>query len=374
MQMKIIERGVLNAAQPGTRRAMATFPSVATLPDRSLLATYRVGTTKDSGDETVELRRSFDNGRTWTEPASPFSTTLNGRSGALRCAYVTPLSGNHLLACALWIDRETYPGKPLFNAETEGCLPMAVLLAGSHDLGASWTPWRVVPVTDDIGPPSLTSPVLRFHSGKLAISIETNKNYYDRSPWDQRVVYVFSEDDGKTWSAPQTICRDPETRICSWDQRAAVAPDGRVLTFSWTYDKKTNCYVNIQRRISSDEGKTWSGPVDLGITDQPSRPAILPGGRVALAWVDRYQTHSIRARLADNPDAEFRPETEVVLYSLEQQRPSDFRNTGELLADMSVWTYGLPYAEALPNGEVMVVYYAGSESCIDIHWSRLSPD
>ena len=41
---------------------------------------------------------------------------------------------------------------------------------------------------------------------------------------------------------------------------------------------------------------------------------------------------------------------------------------------MSIWTYGLPYAEALPDGDVMVVYYAGDGRAMDIHYARLSLD
>ena len=372
--MRIVSRGILNPAQPGTPRATAAFPSVAVLPNGSLLATYRVGTDKDTADETIELRRSFDLGETWTEPTAPFHAIVDGRSGSLKCVYITPLSESHLVASALWIDRETYPGKPLFNAETEGCLPMAVLLAGSPDGGETWTPWRAVPVTEDIGPPSLTSPVLRLPGGELAVSVETNKSYFDRSKWYQRVVYVFSSDDGKTWSAPHTVSQDPEARIFYWDQRAAVAPDGRILTFSWTYDRDTNTYRNIQRRISRDAGRSWTAPNDLGFSDQPSHPAILPDGRVVLAWVDRYGTHSIRARLAADLDAEFLQETEVVIHDLGQQPSGGVDDLGRMLADMSLWTYGLPYAEALPNGEVLVVYYAGSNGTMDVRWCRLAID
>jgi hypothetical protein len=370
--MKIVDQGLLNAGEPSTRRAVATFPSLTVLPDRSLLGVYRVGTVKDATDGTQELRRSVDNGKTWSEPVQPFSRTVGGKTGSLQVTYVTAVSDAHVIACGMWVDRQTYPDKPLFNPETEGCLPMAMVLADSHDLGQTWTPWRVVPMPEDIGPPSLTSPVLRLADGTLAISIESNKNYEDRSTWYQRVVYIFSQDDGQTWSAPHLVCQDPTARIFHWDQRAAVAPDGRVVTFTWTFDRQTNLYINIQRRISGDNGRTWTAPTDLGITDQPSIPAILPDGRVVLAWVDRYQTQSIRARVAESLDAPFAPESEVVLYHLKQQRSRDEGEVGELLSEMLTWTYGLPFATALPNGEVMVVYYAGIPTATDIRWCRLA--
>ncbi len=373
--MRINDRGILNLGKPGGRRAISTFPSVTSLADGSLLATYRVGSSKDADDETIELRRSSDGGQSWSEPAAPFGATINDVRGSLKVAYVTQLDDQHLLVAAMWVDRQTHPGKPLFNEQTEGCLPMKILLADSHDGGRSWSGWRVLPVPAEIGPPSLTNPVLRLSSGRLAISIETNKNYNDSGKWFQRVVCFYSADNGQTWSDPATICQDPVAVIFNWDQRAGVYPDGRLVTFTWTYNSKTTEYLNIQRRISSDEGTTWSEPEDLGFTDQASHPAILPDGRIVLAWVDRFHTRSIRARLAASIDAPFLAESEVVLYEFEAIAPTTAtgeRDTGELLAEMGIWNFGLPYAEALPDGDVMVVYYAGDASSMRICWARLS--
>ena len=370
--MKIIETGILNRGERGGRRALATFPSVAALRDGTLLASCRVGTTKDSDDEMVELLRSADGGRTWSAPVTPFSTVLDGRRGSLKVAYVTPLDGDRLIAAALWVDREAHPGKPLFNPDTEGCLPMAILTADSDDLGHTWSPCRAMPVPADVGPPSLTNPILRLPGGeRLTVSVETNKHYEDRSKWLQRVAYVYSDDHGKTWGAPVTVAQDPSGRFFNWDQRAGVAPDGRVVTFSWYYDRETTTYLNIRRRISDDGGATWTGPEDLGFSDQASHPAILPDGRVVLAWVDRYGTRSIRARLAEGIDGPFKAETEVVLYEYREKGRDRAKDTGEMLAEMGVWNFGLPYAEALPDGSVMVVYYAGDAGCMDVRWARL---
>ena len=90
-----------------------------------------------------------------------------------------------------------------------------------------------------------------------------------------------------------------------------------MVTFTWTHDRKTTRYLNVHRRLSGDEGKTWTMPEDLGFTDQPSHPAILPDGRVIVAWVDRFQFQSIRAHLAERCDALFLPETKVVLFEFQ---------------------------------------------------------
>jgi hypothetical protein len=382
--MKIVEHGVVSAAVPGTARAVATFPAFVVLADRSLLISYSIGSGKDTDDLDIELRRSRDGGRTWTEPATPFETTVDGRRGSLKAAPITRLDGDHLIVAALWIDREAFPGQPLFNPDTEGCLPMAVLVADSTDAGQSWTPWRVVPMPDDIGPPSLTNALLRLADGRLVLSVESNKAYLDTSKWFQRVVHLRSSDGGATWSEPVTMLEDPTGRIANWDQRGAIAPDGRLVTFTWTYDFEMASYLNIQRRISPDGIAPFGAAEDLGFADQPGHPAVLPDARVVLAWVDRFGTASIRARQAASIDAPFEEATEVVVHrpgdESETARPATERTddpttTGDALVEMGTWSYGLAYAEALPDGDVGVVHYAaGLSGGTEVRWARLRPD
>ncbi|MEJ1972472.1 MAG: sialidase family protein [Lacunisphaera sp.] len=211
--------------------------------------------------------------------------------GTLKLVYLTPLASGRLLAAAMWVDRTTHPGKPLFNPETEGCLPMAILLSESADQGTTWIAWRQVPMPEEIGPPSLTSPILSLGNGALALSIETNKTYHDASPWRQKVVFFHSDDGGQTWQEPIDTGYDPTGRIFNWDQRCAVAPDGRVAAFVWTYDRQTTRYLNIHRRISHDHGHTWSPPEDLGFADQAR---VRPGCPTA-GWCWRGWTASARA-------------------------------------------------------------------------------
>ncbi len=375
--MQIYARGILWAAQPGTTQANLTFPTVTALSSGALLATWRGGSTKDSDDETIFFARAYDLGQSWSAAWTPFAHghTMDGVWGTLKLCYLTELAPGRLIAAAMWVDRTTYPGQPLFNASTEGCLPMSILLAESDDDGASWSPWRVVPMPAEIGPPSLTGPILKLANGALALSIETNKHYHDAGPWRQKVVFFHSHDQGRTWGAPVVAGEDPSGRIFNWDLRCAVAPDGCVITFAWTYDSHTGQYLNIHRRISRDHGHTWSAPQDLGFADQASRPAVLPDGRVVLAYVDRFGSRSIRARLAPASDAPFSAQHEVVLYThgtSPAHTSAGEESTGALLAEMGLWTFGLPYAEALPNGDVLVVYYAGTERAMDLHWVRLT--
>jgi len=367
--MRIVDQGVVCAGVAGGNRAVATFPSITVLEDGSIAALYRVGASKDSDGSLTEMRLSLDGGASWREPTAPFSSIFHSVRGSLQVVYLTPIAKSQLMACALWVDREAFPGAPLFHAETEGCLPMKILVAGSFDQGRTFGEWREVAVTEDVGPPSLTNPMVRMPGGRLIISIETNKPYLDRSTWMQRVVHCESLDNGKTWTLPRTVCADPSGAVFHWDQRLAADQTGTLAAFSWTYDKPANRYLPIRRHLSRDAGRNWVTDT-LPFADQPSHPAVFPDGRVVLAWVDRYGTRSIRARCATSLDGDFAQSTEIVLYEAAKEARRT-GNTAEMLTDMGLWTFGLPYAEALPDGDALVVYYAGVEGCMDVRWARL---
>ena len=49
--------------------------------------------------------------------------------------------------------------------------------------------------------------------------------------------------------------------------------------------------------------------------------------------------------------------------------------TGDALIEQGTWSYGLWFLEALPDGDVAVVHYAGGpEGGTDIRWIRLGLD
>ena len=100
--MEIVERDDLSApASPGTRRAVATFPAFVVLADGSLLATlqHRVRQGHRRPDDRAAPLDATADG-TWSDPVTPFETSLDGRRGALKAAPITRLDGDHLIVAA----------------------------------------------------------------------------------------------------------------------------------------------------------------------------------------------------------------------------------------------------------------------------------
>ncbi len=375
-KLKIIDRGLIRIAKPGTRHATFTYPNVISVSNGSLLATTRCGPSKDTEDETCEIYKSADNGKTWFQIPFPAPNELNGVYGVARSLHLTEIEDGHIIGMVMWLDRQTYPGGQIYNeAMSAGaCMPMRVMLADSYDCGMTWSEWRVVDLPGEVGPPSITSRLQKGKDGTLVLFIETNKNYLDNSRWHLKIAAFHSKDGGKTWGDVVYAPFDPTGRINYWDHRVSVAPDGRFVGFAWMHDMETGGFINVHRHISNDNGYTWSDMEDVGFTDQPSVPAILPDGRTVVAWVDRYNTMSIRARFSNEIDSALDCETEVVIY--EHKKPTQDRDDGgkteRKVNSIPDWCYGQPCAEALSDGSVMVVYYAGTLEAMDLCWVKLS--
>ena len=257
---------------------------------------------------------------------------------------------------------------------------MKILLAESEDDGRTWTSWREVPVPADVGPPSLTSPIRRLPSGRLLLSIESNKDYWSRDDWFQRVVFLYSADEGRTWTEPVTVIGDPTGRIRNWDLRIAPAapPDTRLVSFGWTYDAETVSYLNVQRRLSADEGLDLDrarGPRLRGPAGAPGHPrgrARGPGlGRPVRDPLDPRPRGGQRGR-GVRPGVRGRP----VPAAGGRPAPAGTEGDGgEALVAMQTWTFGLPFALARPDGKVLVARYLGdSDAAIGINWYLLDPD
>ena len=94
------------------------------------------------------------------------------------------------------------------------------------------------------------------------------------------------------------------------------------------------------------------------------------GGSWSPGWINSESPASFAPVLAPKSMLHFQEkDSEVVLY--EHRRKESGDDTAELVGQIVHWSYGCHFAEALPNGEVMVVYYAGTDTGMDIHWARL---
>ena len=374
--MKVIAEGIAYSGQEHPDRQSCTFPGICVLPSGRWICTFRAAPAKAATDtQRALVMTSDDQGISWSDPADPFEPmTVEGKPGVIRGAFMTAMAGKEVLATLFWQDCSD-PNLPLYNDKTGGVLDLRIFAARSQDDGLSWSrPERVdaSPFVD--GPLSVTGPILRLANDDLACQFETNKTYYDTSPWYQSAVFMFSTDGGRTWSNFAVTASDPEGRLFYWDQRSRVMSDGRILNLLWTYNGEQGEYLNIHAGESLDNGRTWSPVWDTGVSGQPAAAVDLGDKGVGMAYVDRTEAPAIKMRTSCDRGRTWRAHTEIVLYRLEAEKQSWCGDTmNEAWAEMGTWSVGLPATELSADGDVLCFYYAGpGRDRTDIRWARVS--
>jgi hypothetical protein len=245
------------------------------------------------------------------------------------------------------------------------------MLSESFDRGETWSEPRLVDTAPFHVPTPITGPVLLLPGGEWACQFETNKPYLDTSKWVHSSVLMFSTDEGRTWPRHAVVTRDP--RVFYWDQRPGVLRDGRILDLFWTYDNGSSAYLTIHSRESADAGRTWSPLRDTGVPGQPAPPVDLDGNRVAMVYVDRSGAPAIRCVLRRDRGHSFDLATAFTIY--ESVLPSQTvrkDGMGDAWSEMGKFSVGLPATTLLPDGDLLVVYYAGADTDrTNIEWARI---
>lgn len=154
---------------------------------------------------------------------------------------------------------------------------------------------------------------------------------------DGKAVLYASADGGRQWAPYAFIC-GPLSGCSPEEAGLFRTKGGRLYCFIRTVHNICYC-------ASSDDGQTWSAPVDSGIpANVPFNALQLPDGRVFLSYGRRAEPYGIRALMLDTELADISPGQELVLR--------DDGSSGDLAYN---------WAELLPGGDILVAYYFHSD-------------
>ena len=390
--MRILDRGtIFDATVAPPEMRFCTCPSLVRLGNGRLVAALRAGSSKDAADEDTPVLVSDDDAASWRLTFIGFGDLAPGR-GRIRVMALTPMAESHhfgggdrLIACMTWVDRSD-PALALFHPQTEGILPTRTLLAASEDAGESWSVLGEVPLAPHTGN-AITGPILMLRDGRMALPYEAWKQYGDTRParhhaalrltspgglsvWEERTAWP------RQWPELAIVAHDPEGEVLYWDQRLTAAPDtGELIAMLWTHDRRSGRDIDIHIAWSkTPDASQWTPSVSTGIAGQICAPLALGGGRVFAAYVHRHHPPSLRAILSDDFGRTWTAAEELVFYEKALGAESGMgasRDFADYWADMGIWTFGHPEPLLLPNGEVMVAYYAGDSKALGIHWVRI---
>ncbi|MFD4176196.1 exo-alpha-sialidase [Streptomyces anulatus] len=254
------------------------IPALDTLPDGTLLAAYdrRNDNAADlPGNLDVMVRRSTDNGRTWTAPQA--IADFDGGIGAGDPSMVVDRETGRVFVFYAYGPK----GIGFFNSGTGNANDAVNSLhadyAYSDDGGVTWTTRRI---TQEIKDPSWEG---MFASSGTGIQLSTGRlvqqyafRKADGSIW---AASAYSDDHGDTWKMG-----NPVGPLMDENKTVELA-DGRVMLNSRTSSAKTRLVA-----YSDDGGITYSTPVpDDELIDPTNNAAIMRYD--ATAGANRPESH-----------------------------------------------------------------------------------
>lgn len=273
------------------------FPVICKLKDGEILAAVRGGGLHKFswGKARVDLVRSVDGGQTWSQPVTvaddPGRDELNPALGQL---------SDGTVVLAFWsykgtMDFESHDALKALRGKLV-FLESQFYTRRSKDGGRSW---------DD---PILFQPPTKLGSvhGKI---VEIDKaalmTYYSFDPESRNgAVYLLrSRDGGKSWGDPTLLAQDyNETAL-------AVLPSGRLAAALRSAHGQS-----VSVCFSDDGGRTWTAP--KGVTNDNEHPGdlvVLPDNRLVLTYGERNRPFGVRSLISPDGGKTWDRKNTVVL-------------------------------------------------------------
>lgn len=376
--MEVEERGLIFDAT-GRREAerVASFTALCPLRSETILAGFQLGPAKHSPASTIGLCRSRDGGRTWSRIPWMFASTLDAVPGSLSGPEMVEAEPGRLLLFTTWFDRQD-PDRPLFDPVTEGILPSKQLMAVSGDEGETWSHWREIP-TPGLTGCAMTGPPLLWPDGTLAFCFESFKTFDDPAPGRHGAWMLVSKDGGRAFSRALPIAQHPEHAVYYWDQRLCVGRrSGAFIALFWTHDLRQHKDLTVHQKISTVAALTPANARTVSGTPIPGQiaaPFLLDDGRLLAFVVDRDRPGTLTLWHSPDSGTTWPLDRKLVVHTHDEQAVLsqgkdniDFTGYWE---DMSKWSFGHPAIRSLPDGRVLLAYYAGSPACMSVHWARI---
>lgn len=226
---------------------MGGYPRLLRLQDKSVAVVY------EDYRGNCQFIRSYDEGKTWTNPFEIFSRfTVSGDNGQTQVNISNPeivqlKNGDILVACN-------------YRPRTPEITPFSIVVKRSTDNAKSWEQEQILyeaepRFRDGCWEPSF----LQLPDGELQVYFANEKPYTNSD--EQEISVISSSDNGKTWGAARTVSfrqhrRDgmPVPRIIN-DEIVVVIEDNNIDQFK-PYTVRTKLSEN------------WSAPV---LADSPQR-------------------------------------------------------------------------------------------------------
>lgn len=318
----------------GTKTTYQGHPTTLLADDgRTMFCVWTIG----HGGPCGPAAKSEDGGRTWKRIDDAFPEVY--RKTHWNCPTLQKIVGP---------DKKTRyfifgSKRKAFNDLSGG---LAIMV--SEDLG---TTWREVPAVARLSAAMPPTGFMQLKDGTCALFGQVRQNRSiktDRATDDQDVWMSVSADGGFTWGPMVTVAHAEKRNLC--EPCCIRSPDGKSLALIMRENRHKGCSMMC---FSSDEGKTWTKPVDTApeLTGDRHEAVMLPDGRYVIAFRDQMVGSKTRGQYIA-----WIGEWEDIVKA----RPGRCRVhllKHHVAEGVNPWDSGYSGVELLPDGDVVCTSY-----------------
>ena len=361
---EIIDQGILSR-QPGRG---AFMPVITSLSDGALIAAQHVGSSLGAPDCRIEVLRTSDGGRSWTNEGDILCGVPDD-GWAYRGPEISVVADGRLLMTAT---RFEYSEGKLFDPESEALQRPELLALWSPDQGRTWSDPQVVPVP--LPPEKYTcngaGRFLQMAPDRWLYFLETWKPVGYAGPPDQKAALLVSHDEGKTWGEFTVVADDPTGALLYWDQLGCVLPDGRIYNMFWMHKYGTSEDLPNHWSVSADQGRSWSPPKPTNLRGQVCAPIALPDGRVAAVYNYRHEPQGICVAISEDLE-HFDVEHQVIIFDAGTEASMGEPESDNFLAEHMQIAFGKPAGHLCEDGTILISFWCTAEGVTHTRWVRL---
>ncbi len=252
----------------------ADFPSLAVLPDGSMAAHWLAKSGAGTYAYNVNIARSFDSGKTWSQPFVPHRDGTQTEHGFVS---LLPVSKDSFTA--IWLDGREMAGKNADHSSNQN---------GDHGHGTMTLRAAMIQRNKAIEQEALLDAKVCecCQTSAAMTALGPVVVYRDRSDQEMRDISIVRLRDGK-WSAPKTVFADGwQINGCPVNG-PAVAASGKRVAVAWFTGANNKSTVKLA--FSNDAGETFGAPIVIDDGNPAGRVDVLllPDGTAIVSWLEK---------------------------------------------------------------------------------------
>ena len=366
-RLKVLSEGVLyRNPNPGFKAECAFLPNVVPLSQTEVTCFYRLGSAFDSVDGKLAKLRSTDGGRSWATEGVVWDPRNDQVPYSYSQPHATRFKDGSMALIAFRVEYSDVDLQAFYNPDTGGARPVENVLFRSEDGGHTWSEPEVMAIPEGGHAPSQ---IIELDNGRWLLVCEVMKGWDDASPHHDRGFTLFSDDMGKTWTAPVDLPSGSDKEKMYAHSRYTRMLDGRVAALQWTQEVGTEKDLDLHLTISDKEATKWTYPRPTGIMGQTSWMADLGDGVLVATYTQREgEKPGIMVILSEDEGETWDLENQVMVWDAVGQ---EYLGTDRLPNYENI-AFGKPNTARLPNGEIVSSWWCTQACVTHARFARLA--